>query len=462
MGNGVLPEVDAAPVHDLLHLKGHEYGKRFRGQRAESVDLPGADGQDGIQAVKLLVFQHRQLAPPGQGAHLFRVAVKLLFAVGGDDKGEDGLHHPLVAGGEVGQKLLALLALQLHVVGDDGGEVVVLILAALPVCDIGFYPQQTVLHLPHGLVGGHGEDVNGQHHIAVQVGQVRHDLVLDIVGVVLQEQHPAIAVAQFQVVAVLLDPVRADIVLEVVALPGHIRHIEVKTALVPGPVEVVEDTQPVSGVQFHALGAEGGKAGGQVGPDPGEVGAGVLNVPLVDGHGDKFLLDDAVGPGRLVNEHLVVLLAVLVQAVPPHSHKDRLLKVRLALAAVANGQLGGGGAVQAVQQLRVGQEHGFLVLPACHLVIDVGETVGLGELDAHLKNAVRPDALNGYHVLHPAGDAVRLPILPHDGLDTLNHGACIPPFPAYPCRVSKCRSTAWTIQSGVLAVPTAPSAATPK
>ena len=40
-----------------------------------------------------------------------------------------------------------------------------------------------------------GEDVNGQHHIAVQVGQVGHDLVLDIVGVVLQEQHPAIAVA---------------------------------------------------------------------------------------------------------------------------------------------------------------------------------------------------------------------------------------------------------------------------
>ena len=111
VGNGVLPEVDAAPVHDLLHLKGHEHGKALGGQGAESVDLPGADGQDGVQAVKLLVFQHRQLAPPGQGAYFFRVAVKLLFAVGGDDKGEDGLHHPLVAGGEVGQKFLALLAL---------------------------------------------------------------------------------------------------------------------------------------------------------------------------------------------------------------------------------------------------------------------------------------------------------------------------------------------------------------
>ncbi len=236
-----------------------------------------------------------------------------------------------------------------------------------------------------------------------------------------------------------------------------------KAALVPGPVEVVEDTQAVSGVQLHALGAEGGKAGGQVGPDPGEVGAGVLNVLFIDGHCDKLLLGDAVGPGRLVNEHLVVLFAVLVQAVPTHGHKDGLLKVRLALAAVADGEFGGGGAVQAVQQLRVGQEHGFLVLPAGYLVIDVGETVGLGELGAaHPENAVRPDGLNGDHVLHPAGDAVRLPILPHDGLDALNHGACIPPFHAFPCWTSKGRSTAWTIQSAVPWVPAPPSAATPK
>ena len=162
------------------------------------------------------------------------------------------------------------------------------------------------------------------------------------------------------------------------------------------------------------------------------------------------------------NEHLIILLAVLVQAIPTHGHEDRLFKVRLALAAVANGELGGGGAVQAVQQLRVGQEHGFLVLPAGYLVIDVGETVGLGELAAHPKNAVRPNGLNGYHVLHPAGDAVRLPILPHDGLDTFNHGVYIPPFPAFPCWISKCRSTAWMIQSGVLSAPAVPSAATPK
>ena len=333
---------------------------------------------------------------------------------------------------------------------------------ALPVRDIRLYPQQTVLHLPHSLVRGHIEDVDGQHHIAVQVGQVRHDLVLDIVGIVLQEQHPAIAVAQLQIVAVLLDSVRADVVLEVVALPGHIRHVEVKTALVPGPVEVVENTKPVRGVQLHALGAEGGEAGGQIGSDASEVGAGVLNIPLVDRDGDILLLSDAVGPGRLVHEHLIVLPAVLVQSVLPHGHEDGLLKVRLALTAVADGEFSGGGAIQTVQQLRVGPKHGFFILLTGHLVIDVGEAVGLGELDAYLKNAVRPDTLNGDHILHPAGDAVWLSVLTHDGLDTSNHGACIPPFPACLCWASRDRSRGWTLQSAALWVPAPPSAATPR
>ena len=111
VGNGVLSEVDAAPVHDLLHLEGHEHGLTLGGQGAEGVDLPCPDGQDRVQTVDLLVFQHRQLAPPGQGAYLLRVGVKLLLGVGGENQSEDGLHHPLVAGGQVGQKLLALPAL---------------------------------------------------------------------------------------------------------------------------------------------------------------------------------------------------------------------------------------------------------------------------------------------------------------------------------------------------------------
>ena len=224
----------------------------------------------------------------------------------------------------------------------------------------------------------------------------------------------------------------------------------------------MKDTKPVRGVQLHTLGAEGCKAGSQVSSDTGEVSAGVLNIPLVDRDGDILLLSDAIGPSCLVHEHLIVLLAVLIQSILPHGHEDGLLKVRLTLAAVADGEFGGGGAIQAVQQFRVGQEHGFLILPAGYLVIDVGKAVGLGELDPHSEDAIRPNTLNGDHVLHPAGDTIWLAVLPHDSLDTFNHGAYIPPFPIFPYRASANHSRGWPLQSATPWVPAPPNVATPR
>ena len=55
--------------------------------------------------------------------------------------------------------------------------------------------------------------------------------------------------------------------IDILSVPTDEAVREVENRLLP--VEVMEDTQPVSGIQFHALGAEGGEAGGQVGPDPG-------------------------------------------------------------------------------------------------------------------------------------------------------------------------------------------------
>ena len=42
--DGDFPEVNTDLVHDLLDLKGHEHRKAFRGQCAEGVELPGANG----------------------------------------------------------------------------------------------------------------------------------------------------------------------------------------------------------------------------------------------------------------------------------------------------------------------------------------------------------------------------------------------------------------------------------
>ena len=220
------------------------------------------------------------------------------------------------------------------------------------------------------------------------------------------------------------------------ALLSHIRHIKMEVSLIPGPVKIMQDTKAVCRVQLHAPGAKGSKAGSQFGSNADKISAGVLDVPFIDRHSDIFLLNDSIGPGCLVDEHFVILTTVLIQIITTHGHKNRLFKVRLTLTAVTDSQLGSGSTVQTIQQFRIGQKHRLLVLPAGNLVVDVRKAEGFGELHPHLKNAVRPDTLNRDHILHPAGDIVRHPVLPHNCFNTFNHGAYIPPSPAFPSRAS--------------------------
>jgi hypothetical protein len=67
---------------------------------------------------------------------------------------------------------------------------------------------------------------------------------------------------------------------------------------------------------------------------------------------------------------------------------------------IVDSDLCGSSAVQAVQKLRVCQEHALLILTACHQIVDVRELVGLGKLVSDLENAIRPDALDGDKVLN--------------------------------------------------------------
>ena len=134
-------------------------------------------------------------------------------------------------------------------------------------------------------------------------------------------------------------------------LAHHVTGIKIKVRLLPGTVEVVENPQALGGVEFYALGAESGEVGRQVGPDPREIGAGLLHILLGHGDGHILLLRDAVGAGPFVHEHLVILFAVSVAAVLPQGHEDRFLKGGPIERAVVNCDLGGGARVQAVQQL---------------------------------------------------------------------------------------------------------------
>ena len=198
MGDGVLAEVDAALVHDLLHLEGDEHSKALRRQRPEGVNAPRPDGQHCIKPVILLILQHGELTHmlAGNGKDGLGVAVELLLRFCGKHHGEDAQHHALVAGGEIVQKLLGLPALEFHVIGNHGGKVIVGVLTALPVGDVRLHTQQTVFHLTNSFVRGDGHHVNGEHHVPAQIRQLRHQTVLDIGSVVLEIQHPAEAFAE--------------------------------------------------------------------------------------------------------------------------------------------------------------------------------------------------------------------------------------------------------------------------
>ena len=423
VGNGVLSKVNAALILDLLYLEGNKHGQRFRSKSAKRIDFPHPDGQGGVQAIKLLELEHRKLAHvlSRHREHRFGVAVKLLFGVGGNGQRDDGEHHPLVAGGEVVQKLLALFALQFHIIGHHGREVVVGVLAALPVGDVGLHTQQAVFHLPHSLIRGNRHNVDGEHQIAVEIGKLRHHVILNIRGVVFEEQHPAELAAQLQIVAVFLDPVRADIVLKTVAPLHHLTGVEHKLGFLALAVEVVQDTQALGGVQLHALGAKGRKVGNQVGPHTGKVGAGLLDVLLHHGDGDILLLHNAVGPSGLIQQHLVVFPPVLIPEIPLHGHEDGRFKVGLVHTAVIDGDFRHRAGIQGIEQLRIGEEHGFLVLAAGHQIVDVAEFIGFGELVPHKEDAVRPDTADGDHILHLPGDGVAFLFLLGHGFDGLNH-----------------------------------------
>ena len=159
----------------------------------------------------------------------------------------------------------------------------------------------------------------------------------------------------------------------------------------------------------------------EVGPHAGKVGAGLLNIFLHHRDGDIFLLGDSIGPGGLIEQHLIVFPAVLVPEVLLHRHEDGVFKVCLIRPPVVDGDFRHRSRIQGVEKLRVDEEHTLFILAACHQIIDVAELIGFGELVPHKEDAVRPDTADWDHILHLPGDGVTLLFLLRHGFDGLNH-----------------------------------------
>ena len=225
----------------------------------------------------------------------------------------------------------------------------------------------------------------------------------------------------------LLNGIRADIVLEVMTLFYHIMHIEPEVYFLAAAVEVMEDAQLLGCIHFGGLGTQSRKPGGQFRSHTGEVGSCFCDVLFADGYRDILLLDNAVACGGLVHDDIVILPPEAVKIVTLQFHQYRFFKVFPVEVPVVDGDFCGSTAVQTIYQSGIGQKHLPLGGFRCHHVIDVGEFEGLGIPGPHQENAIGPDPFNGDNILHPFGDTVGFLIHSQNLLDRF-HASLSPPF----------------------------------
>ena len=142
LADSVLPIVQTVRLHDFLCAERNQHGGAFSGKSSQGLDFPQPVRQHRVQPVLLLPAQRGKLAQvlTRRGVERFGVAVELLLAVGQMHQCHQSEHHPLVAGRQVVEHLLGLLALQLHIVRNCRGKIVVGVLAALPVGDVRLDP----------------------------------------------------------------------------------------------------------------------------------------------------------------------------------------------------------------------------------------------------------------------------------------------------------------------------------
>ena len=196
--------------------------------------------------------------------------------------------------------------------------------------------------------------------------------------------------------------VGAEPVFETVAALRVLAQVEVERRRLASLEKVPQQTQAVGRGQLRRHRAEFGEMSDEVGTNAGEIGAGLVDVPLDDADGQ--IPHAVAGAGDLGAQHLVEFLTVMVEGVAVQRQQNRTLEGLLVDAAVVDGDLGRRAGVQRVEQGAVVKEHRHLVIFIGDGVVDVGERPAFGILVAHLEDAVRPDLADGDGVLHRARD----------------------------------------------------------
>ncbi len=296
-----------------------------------------------------------------------------------------GEHHALVPLGEVGEKFLSLAPKLFQVIGDRGGEVVLVVLALLPACDVRLNAQDAAHLVPH-----------------------------------------------FKMPGPKAQAVRADQIPKVQPPADGGGLVEGEILFFAGAEEVVEDTEPVMGGDGPGAAVQASEALGEVGVHTAEVGPAFLDPPLGDGEGDVLLLDQIVALRRPL---------VLVQAVPPLFHQNGALEVHGVETAVDDGDLGGGVRGQGIEDAAVGEEDAPPVILGRGGIVDVGKAPGPAVLAANQPDAVLVDAFDGDGLLDAAGNFELVPLALVGGGKGLNQSLW-PPFGSAWCSRSSRRQSA--------------------
>ena len=268
---------------------------------------------------------------------------------------------------------------------------------------VRFNGHDPPLDLLHHLVGGNGQKVDGDHHIAGKVAQFRNHFILDEAGIIPEEQHTAHLIAHLVVVFVEGQAVRGNGVPEVVAPVSDAVEVEAEVR-VEGPEEVVEQAHTLHHVGVPYLYVHAGEIGSQFRPHPVEKGTGLLDVLTLHRNGDVLLLGKVIAAGGIVSKNVVVLRTVAILAVANHLHQDVAAELLLIHGAVKQGDLHQRPHRQRVEESAVAEKQRLLLFRPGHRIIDIKKPPGLGVKTGDFKDTILMHLFDGNGLLDAAGN----------------------------------------------------------
>ena len=160
----------------LLRSERHKYRKTLGCESSAYRQLCTAVRKAGFESFKLLPTKHREGAKVLSRALLntLGIRVKLRLGIRRVNYRDEGGYHSHIALHKVVEKVAAFVTLPFHFVWHGGRVVIVLVLLALPIRDIGFHRQELAFSLPYRLFLGYRLGINREHHISVDGGQLRY------------------------------------------------------------------------------------------------------------------------------------------------------------------------------------------------------------------------------------------------------------------------------------------------